>query len=250
MTARLRIVAIGGGDLRALETLAIDRRIVELTGKARPKALFLPTASGDSDDYVDAFEQVYGARLGCQTSHLKVVRNAPSARAMAAAVLGADLVYVGGGNTLRMMRAWRRVGLDRVLRRAASRGVVLSGLSAGAICWFACGHSDSRRFAGRADWRYIRVRGLGLIDALFCPHYHAEGREQELASMVARVGGCAIACNDGAAVEIQGRRYRVLAAWPSGKAYRVGARQGEVVAEPLPADGRFRPLPELLAGPT
>ena len=246
MKAVPRIVAIGGGDLRKLETLRIDRRIVALTGKRRPRALLLPTASGDGEEYFGKFAEVYGAKLGCRTSCLKVLRHAPPRREIADAVLGSDLIYVGGGNTLRMMKAWRRVGLDAMLRKAAARGIVLSGVSAGAICWFAYGHSDSRAFSGKSDWDYIRVRGLGLVDAAFCPHYHAEGREESLSQMVARRGGVAVACDNGSAIEIVGDSYRILTSSQGAKATVVWRRGGDVLREELRAGAGPRSLRRLL----
>ena len=86
-------------------------------------------------------------------------------------ILSAYLVYVGGGNTLKMMRRWRKLGVDRVLSEAYREGVVLSGLSAGCICWFSWGHSDSMAFKRSDSWRFIRVRGMGLIETLVCPHF-------------------------------------------------------------------------------
>ena len=113
-TAR-KIVAIGGGELKMLETADIDRRIVELTGKTRPKALFVPTASGDAAGYVETFEACYGEHFGCQTRILNLIQNPPAFEKMSALVLESDLIYVGGGNTYRMMKIWRRLGLDTVL---------------------------------------------------------------------------------------------------------------------------------------
>jgi dipeptidase E len=88
-------------------------------------------------------------------------------------ILGADIVYVGGGNTLQMMRIWRRLGVDKLLRSAWENGTVLCGISAGAICWFGSGHSDSMSFYNPKKWDYIKVRGLGLVDGIFCPHYNS-----------------------------------------------------------------------------
>ena len=241
-----RIVAIGGGELKDLETLAIDRRIVELTGKARPTALFIPTASGDPPDYIDSFQRCYRGRLGCRTRALELVRDPPAFDEMSAMVLESDLIYVGGGNTYRMMRIWRRLGLDAVLRQAASRGVVLSGLSAGAICWFRYGHSDSRSFSSNAGWSYIRVSGLGLVNAVFCPHYHHERREEPLSQMIARRGGIGIACDNNAAIEIVGERWRVITSADSGRAYRLYKRGGQAVVAELPSDGEYMPLAQFL----
>ena len=240
------IVAIGGGELKDLETAPIDRRVIELTGKDRPMALFVPTASGDDTDYQETFRRVYGRRFGCRVRALELTRNPPESQEMSALVMDSDLVYVGGGNTYRMMRTWRRTGLDAILAKAASRGVVLSGVSAGAICWFRYGHSDSRSFSANPKWSHIRVTGLGLVDALFCPHYHRERREASLSRMIAKRGGIGIACDNSAAMEIVGERYRVITSKAGAKAYRILGIDGQVVAEELAPDGDYEALAELL----
>ena len=246
MKTTRKIVAIGGGELRDLETLEIDKRIVELTGKTRPKALFIPTASGDATGYVDTFETCYGERLGCQTRILNLTQSPPTFEEMSAVVLDSDLIYVGGGNTYRMMKIWRRLGLDTVLAAAASRGIVLSGLSAGAICWFRYGHSDSRSFSSNSEWDYIRVSGLGFINAVYCPHYHVENREASFSELIAKRGGIGIACDNNAAIEIVGDQYRVLAAAPNAKAYKLFKRKGHAVIAELNPDSEYTPLATLL----
>ena len=241
-----KIVAIGGGEIREMETAAIDKRIVELTCKTQPKALFIPTASGDPSGYIDTFEKVYGEHLGCQTHTLELIQNPPAFDEMSALVLDSDLVYVGGGNTYKMMRLWRRLRLDAVLAEAASRGIVLSGLSAGAICWFRYGHSDSRSFYGNPDWDYIRVSGLGFINAVYCPHYHVEKREASFSQVIAKRGGIGIACDNNAAIEIIGEHYRILTSAPNAKAYKLFKRDGNAVVKELPQNSEWTPLTDLL----
>ena len=244
-TAR-KIVAIGGGELKMLETADIDRRIVELTGKARPKALFIPTASGDAAGYAETFEVCYGEHFGCQTRILNLIQNPPAFEKMSALVLESDLIYVGGGNTYRMMKIWRRLGLDTVLMEAASRGIVLSGLSAGAICWFKYGCSDSRSFSSSLEWDYIRVSGLGFINAVYCPHYHYEKREEAFSKMIEKRGGIGIACDNNAALEIVGNRYRVLTSTPDAKAYKLFKQNGRAIVSELPQESEHTSLDELL----
>lgn len=94
-----KLVAIGGGELKDLDTLLIDREIVKLTGKKHPRALFIPTASGDADGYWQTFQKVYGEMLGCKPEVLYLVRETPSRKEIKEKILGADLIYVGGGNT-------------------------------------------------------------------------------------------------------------------------------------------------------
>lgn len=241
-----KIVAIGGGEIREMETAAIDERIIELTGKRQPKALFIPTASSDAPGYIDTFETVYGRHFGCQTRTLELIQNPPAFEEMSALVLDSDLVYVGGGNTYKMMKLWRRLGLDAVLVEAASRGIVLSGLSAGAICWFRYGHSDSRSFSSNPKWDYIRVRGLGFINAVYCPHYHFEKRETSFSQMIAKRGGIGIACDNNAAIEIVGEHYRILTSASDGKAYKLFKRNGNAVITELSQDNEYTSLADLL----
>lgn len=246
MKTTRKIVAIGGGELRTLETTEIDKRIIALTGKRRPTALFIPTASGDAAGYVETFEACYGKEFGCQTRILNLIQSPPAFEQMSALVLDSDLIYVGGGNTYRMMKIWRRLGLDSVLAEAASRGIVLSGLSAGAICWFKYGHSDSRSFSNNVEWNYVRVSGLGLINAVYCPHYHSENREDAFSQMIAKRGGIGIACDNNAAIEIVGDHYRVLTSAPNAKAYKLFKRNGRVVTVELFQDDEYTPLANLL----
>ena len=244
-TAR-KIVAIGGGELKMLETADIDKRIVELTDKARPKALFIPTASGDAEGYAETFETCYGEHFGCQTRILNLTQNPPTFEKMSTLVLDSDLIYVGGGNTYRMMKIWRRLGLDTVLAEAASRGIVLSGLSAGAICWFKYGCSDSRSFSDSIAWDYIRVSGLGFINAVYCPHYHFEKREDAFSKMIEKRGGIGIACDNNAAIEIVGNHYRVLTSAPNAKAYKLFKQNGRAIVSELPQESEYAPLEDLL----
>ena len=246
METTRKIVALGGGEIKDLETLEIDKRIVELTGKTRPKALFIPTASGDPTGYMDTFAACYGKRLGCQTRTLSLIQTPPAFEEMSALVLDSDLIYVGGGNTYRMMKIWRRLGLDTVLAEAASRGIVLSGLSAGAICWFRYGHSDSRSFSSSSEWNYIRVSGLGFVNAVYCPHYHFENREASFSHLIAKRGGIGIACDNNAAIEIVGDQYCVLASTPDAKAYKLFKRKGRAVIVELSPESEYTPLATLL----
>jgi dipeptidase E len=243
------IVAIGGGRVGTgrPQTTDIDREIVRLAGRRRPHLVFLPTASQDAADYCEAIIRHFGGRLGCSVDALLLYRDRPGPRELAARIAAADIIYVGGGNTLRMMRLWRHLGVDRLIDAARRRGTVLSGLSAGAICWFRAGNSDARKFSNPRDKTLIRVRGLGFVDALVCPHYDSEHhRQMALKTMMRTTAGVAIALEDCAAIEIVGEQYRILGSRSRAQAYRVYWRSGHYHSERLRPHSDFRRLGSLL----
>jgi dipeptidase E len=92
-----------------------------MTGHRRPRLLFIPTASDDSDRYCGHVERYFGRHLRCDVSVLRLIGERPTAQARRDAIASADAIYVGGGNTLRMMRLWRHLGVDSLLRAAYAR---------------------------------------------------------------------------------------------------------------------------------
>ncbi len=241
----MKIVAIGGGELGDGDTLSIDKHIVELTGKTRPNAMFIPTASSDSRDYAAAFARIYGEQLGCTVDVLYLLGDAPSHTSLTERISNADLIYVGGGNTLKLMRRWRTLGVDTLLLEAAARNTVLCGLSAGELCWFQYGHSDSMSFYHPDDWDYIRVKCLGLLPFTACPHYDGENRHANFQKLIAREGGIGIALDDCAAFEVADDHYRIITSREGAGAYRVERARGKAVQTPIPVQVDFQPLNSL-----
>jgi dipeptidase E len=251
MTAmRKVIVAIGGGEMRTRGTAAIDREIIRLTNKKHPKLLFLPTASSDSERYWKHVQEYFGGFLKCKTDVLFLVSERPSRETIERKIRWADIIYVGGGNTLLMMRAWRRLGVDKLLKSAYKNGTVLSGISAGSICWFDSGHSDSMSFYNPKNWNYINVRGLGLIKGIHCPHYNGRTRgvprRKDFRDMIRRTGGIGIAIENNCAIEfIDGRFYKVITSKDYARAHRVYKASGEIVTGQIKREERLAPI-ELL----
>lgn len=246
------IVAIGGGEIRNGSTAAIDREIIRLSGKKHPQVLFIPTASSDSGQYCRCFRDYFGEFLKCRIDSLLLINERPAARQIERKILSADIIYVGGGNTLSMMRLWRRLGVDHLLRQAYQHGIVLAGISAGAICWFHSGHSDSMSFYHPENWKYINVRGLGLIPGghCHCPHYNSRTRgiprRQDFQEMIRRIGGMGIALDNNCAIEfIDNRFYRVIASKPYARAYRVYKVQGRIIAEQIRMQEELAPVAAL-----
>ncbi|NLC39294.1 MAG: type 1 glutamine amidotransferase-like domain-containing protein [Clostridiaceae bacterium] len=227
-----KIVAIGGGELSLGETRQIDEYIVSLTGKANPRLLFIPTASSDAEGYIKTVEEKFG-ELGCTVDSLCLVSESCEDREIRDKIFSADLIYVGGGDTDLMMRVWGEYGVDNYLREAYEKDIVLSGLSAGSICWFDFGHSDSLSYRNKGQWDFIRVYGLGLIPAAHAPHYNEEGREG-FDSMILEEGCIGIALEDNVAlVEVDGA-YEIVKADKNRKAFFLRARDAVLKKYELP----------------
>ena len=156
---------------------------------------------------------------------------------------------MGGGNTLMMMRRWRHLGVDRMLRAAFDHGAVLCGVSAGAICWFERGHSDSMAFYNPDDWKYIAVTGLGLVKGIACPHYnsHTNGvpRRQDFQQMLKRRGGPGLAIDNNCAVAFTDEGFRVLTTRRRVGAYTLSIEHGEVIQRKLPRSTQYMPVESL-----
>jgi dipeptidase E len=121
------IVAIGGGVIRTRGTAPIDREIIRLSGKKRPNLLFIPTASSDSELYYQRVREYFEGFLKCKTDVLYLIKEQPSVKHIRKKILSADIIYVGGGNTLMMMKVWRRLSVDKLLKAAYNNGPCSAG---------------------------------------------------------------------------------------------------------------------------
>jgi dipeptidase E len=162
------IFPIGGGGFSHL----LDQYALDLTQKARPKVCFLPTASGDAEGYIENFYASFGA-LEAECSHLSLTRY--NQADPVAHLLSQDMIYVGGGNAFQMLLVWRAHGLDKALLKAWERGTVLTGLSAGSLCWFSGATTDSWGLPLR-----VFNDGLGLLPQSHSPHYDTEPERREI----------------------------------------------------------------------
>jgi len=245
-----KIIAIGGGEIGRpgfkIETKEIDEEIIKLTGKKNPRLLFIPTASSDSKIYYEIVKKYFGKKLGCKTDILYLIEEKLKKKDIENKILNSDIIYVGGGNTLKMMKIWRKLGVDKILVKAHEKGIIMSGLSAGAICWFSFGNSDSRKFKNpNAD--LIKVKGLGLVKALFCPHYNIEEkRETELKKMMQKTAGVAIAIDNSCAIEIIDDKYKIISSKKTAGAYKVYWKKNKYHKDIIKKEKHFKPLKNLL----
>ena len=245
-----KIIAVGGGQIGYAniknETLGIDREIIKLSGKTNPKLLFIPTASGDATGYIESVQNYFGKKLGCKVDSLELITKKYTKKELEDKILKTDIVYVGGGNTLKMMKVWRKFGVDLLLEKAMKKGTVLSGLSAGSICWFQYGNSDSARFGKNKEASMIRVKGLNMIPVLHCPHFDIGDREESLKEMMKKSKGVAIAIDNCAAIEIIGDEYRILKTKKTANAYKVFWKNGKYHKELILAKSKLQKMNELL----
>jgi dipeptidase E len=244
------ILALGGGGFTSRPgDPALDALVVELTGRVAPRILFLPTASGDAAAQAVAFHATFAHRAAHATV-LALFRRHGDVRPLREIVLEHDVVYVGGGSLRNLLAIWRAHGLDDVLREAWEAGVVLAGLSAGAMCWFEGGVTRS---GGPPE----PIDGLGLLPGSLS--VHADGEPERLPVYVDAIrdgalpGGWAV--DDGAGLVFRGTALeRAVSARPCAGATRIDAVAGELVRIPLAPellgggrDLRARPVPDDVA---
>ena len=245
-----KILVIGGGEIGNFETLPFDKRNIELTGKKHPTVLFIPTASGEPKGYIKNFNKVYEKRLGCKTDVLFLLKNKPSRKELRKKIFSSDLIYIGGGNTFKMMKRWRFLGIDKMLKEAHKKGIVLSGISAGGICLFESGHSDAMSFYNPKNWNYINVKGLGILKGIHCPHFNSgttrkgkrKLRKNDFKEFMKKHSSMGIAIDNNCAIEFIDNKYRVLTSKKGRKAYRVFRKKNKIIMEEISKKNKYTPI--------
>jgi len=228
------IIAMGGGGFSMEpDNLRLDHYILEKAGKPNPVVCFVPTAGGDADDYIAQFYHSY-RKLPCRPRHLPLFKPPGD---IAGCIAESDVIYVGGGNTRNLLAIWREWGVDALLRQAWERGTLLCGLSAGAICWFEHGVTDS---AGPL----APVRCLGFLSGTCVPHYDAQTHRRpafhEFLRQSLLTNGYGL--DDGAAAYfVDGEVSEFVSSRVHARAFYVRKKNGQVIEEPR--DTRLLPPP-------
>ncbi len=165
-----QIISIGGGGFSHHgNDLTLERYIVSQSQSPHPKVCFLPQASNESPTYIIKFLESF-IQLGAQPSWVSLFGRVEET--WKTQLLAQDIIYVGGGNTKSMLALWKAWGLDQVLREAYDNGIILAGVSAGAICWFDQAITDS-------VWPIGVIEGLGFLPGSACPHFDSEVERPE-----------------------------------------------------------------------
>ena len=221
------IVAIGGGGFgRNDSAYLIEKYILSLTGKVCPKICFLPTATGDDDTYIVRFYSTF-TKLNCVPSHIEFFNRTPNIHNH---IMKQDVVFVGGGNTKSMLAIWNDWGLSASLNDAYNKGVIMSGVSAGAICWFTSGITDSW------DEELRLLTCLDFVKGTCCPHYDEEPSripfvkkmllENKLTNCISIEGGSAIHF-------INGKPFKNVSFKYNKNSYNVYLKDNNVVESPF-----------------
>jgi dipeptidase E len=247
MEKHRHIVAFGGGGF-SMESgnPLLDEFALSLTGEDEPRVCFMPTASGDADHYIVRFYNAFRERS--KPSHVSLFRRERGVEDIREHLLSQDLIYVGGGSVISLLGTWRAHGIDEIVREAWEAGVVLCGLSAGSLCWFA---EALTGFHGEPD----RVEGLGLLPFSNTVHYDAQPARRSAFRRALLEGMCSgYAAEDGAALHFCGTELaQVVASRPNARAYRLSAAAGRVIetrlaTRYLDCDSAPLPLPGSISG--
>lgn len=218
-----QIIAVGAGS-KAIgrRGLRLERYLLDASEARKPRVCFLPTAGGDMPQHIKRVTRVF-TELGARVSHLTLIQ--PNTADVEKLLLAQDLIWVGGGNTRNMLALWRAWGVDAALHKAYHRGVVLAGGSAGAICWFEQGITDS------VPGTLLPMDCLGWLPGSCCPHYDSEpGRRPTYRKLIAagkvKAG---LALDDQAAAHyINGKLHKMLAFSRGARAHWVQRKPGRV----------------------
>jgi peptidase E len=224
---QMKIVAIGGGEIGRpgfpVQTMEIDQEIIALSEKEKPNLLFVGTALGDDELYLSTVEKHFGGTLGCTVKGLKLCSPGDHSEEMREALNWADIVYVGAGNTGAMLARWRELGFDILLKEAAQQGKVLSGLSAGGVCWFENGASMP------TPERMEFISGLNLVPSTMCPHFDTQPARRIFArQIVEEKGGSVIGLAEGCALIFSHGQYKIISSQPNAECTLISLQQGEV----------------------
>lgn len=229
-----RIIAIGGGEIKNKTTLEIDRYVAELAkihaGEKRANALFLGTASHDSMPYFNSFRKTYTSVFDIKAEVGLMVYGEMSVEKIAGKIDVADMIYIGGGDTVYMLEKWRENGIDKMLLDAYNKGTIICGLSAGAICWFKDMYTDYEIMRGQSS-DYVLKKGLGVLEGAMCPHFNEREQDFIEALQKGQLNSAYCVENDCAIEFVDGEFSKVISA--GGNAYFVQKTDQGIVKKQL-----------------
>ena len=229
-----RIIAIGGGEIKNKTTLKIDEYVAMLAkehaGEKRATALFLGTASHDSMPYFNSFRKTYTSVFDIKAEVALIVYGEMNLEHIAEKFEKADMIYIGGGDTVFMLEKWKETGILDLVLKAYHDGKIICGLSAGAICWFKDMYTDYEIMRGVSS-EYVLKKGLGVLDGMMCPHFNE--REKDFMEAFNNSEKQFSYCieNDCALEFIDGVLSKKLSS--GGRAFIIKKHEGEIIKEEI-----------------
>lgn len=206
------IVALGGGRYDNGEMIPVAKHIIELSKKANPSVLFLPTAGFDDIEGDEPIRDAF-LSLGCSFDILFLTDKTLTYNAIEQKILGCDIIYAGGGNLRFLMDTLKSTGADKALRKAYDSGIVMSGLSSGAMCWFSEGYDDCGE-----NGSFVFIECLGFLPHCYCPHFISENWQSFSEAIKSRPHS-GIGVEDGAALVNDNGKYYVISGLEDGDAF-------------------------------
>lgn len=225
-----QIIALGGGGFSdEPDNPLLDNYILDQSDKANPKICFIPTASGDAQGYIESYYACFNSKK-CLPTHLSLF--AGNTDKIEEFILDQDILYVGGGNTRNLLVLWKEWGLDQILRKAYEQGTILSGISAGSICWFEEGLTDS------IPNQLNKLDCLGFLKGSNCPHFDGQPERQAIYRQKIEHGEMkgGIACDDGVALHFVNEQLeRIVSSQKNKRAFQYEMK-GELIESVLEAE--------------
>lgn len=222
----------------------VDDFIVKLANKNQPKILFIPTASGDAPGYIISLYNDFAIRRGCKADFLALSYKNLTDEDIKRKILSADIIYVGGGSAYNMLETWRQYKVDEHIKEAYQKDIILSGTSAGAICWFAYGNGDSNFYRDGKVLKYRKVIGTGCINTICFPHYHPND-DLMFEKIMKFYEVPAIALSDNASILIKDDKYVILRTDKDAKACLFRNKKGIITKRSIVKE-EMAPLKDLL----
>jgi dipeptidase E len=216
----------GGGFLEEPDNLLLDQFFFSLSPAKRPKVCFVGTATGDAPSHIERF-YLNMKKHSVDPSHLSLF-NGPIG-SLRDFVFSKDVIYVGGGNTRNLLTLWKDWGLDQILKEAYQSGIVIGGISAGSLCWYEQGVTDS------IPGTLSNLTCLGILKGSHCPHYHGnQERRPAFHRLIAAGMKDGIACDDGVAAVFENEKLcEFVSSRPKARAFELKMSNGQVVEKEI-----------------
>lgn len=240
-----KIVAIGGVDPNSTLDV-IEKEIIKLSNKKNSKVLYLPTAGGDDSRNYNLVKEIFETQHGCKVDVLFLIKNNPTENEIRDKVFSSDIIYVGGGSVSVLMKYFKKFSMDKILKEAYEKEIVLAGISAGAICWGRHYYKEKRDLEIPEISEYIKIDCLNFLEFNFCPHYNNDEFVKEFDKIIKEKNLVGIALDNNCAIEFVDDKYRVITSSDDANAYKVNKQEIKIIKEVILKDSNFRSIDELM----